>query len=154
VLVFHTLEAIRRSEGKAEFASCRSTSTLSLSILEIASVECRYRLPELASRLGISSRHLRRVFLRLFDCSPADWLREQRLQAATRLLPLAPSVKEVAHELNFRNTQQFSRDFRLRFGCTPSAWMRRAAAAPQLVSNPTARAPDTNTSSLAGGTGP
>jgi len=84
--------------------------------------ECEFRALLLAARLGISARHLRRVFQRQFGCSPQAWLREQRLQCARRMLNPERSVKEVAFTLGFRGQSQFSRDFKARFSCPPSAF--------------------------------
>jgi AraC-like DNA-binding protein len=68
------------------------------------------------------------MFTSQFGRPPEDWLREERLQAALRLLPAATSVKEVAYALAFPQVSQFCRDFKARFGCTPSEWMSRAGA--------------------------
>lgn len=91
-------------------------------VVENASAACNYRAPELAQWLGVSTRHLRRVFANQFGCSPAAWLREQRLQAACRLLLSGTPIKEVAFELGFRQVSHFSRDFRRYFGRSPSSW--------------------------------
>lgn len=99
-----------------------------LALLEAASAACKYRVNDLAQILGISPRHLRRVFARWLGCRPNVWLREARLQAARRLLLSAGSVKAVAIELDYRQPSQFCRDFRARFGCTPSEWLRSRAA--------------------------
>jgi AraC family transcriptional regulator, regulatory protein of adaptative response / DNA-3-methyladenine glycosylase II len=92
--------------------------------------ECEFRALRLAARLGISARHLRRIFQHQFGCSPQAWLREQRLQCARRMLNPERSVKEVAFTLGFRGQSQFSRDFKARFSCTPSVFTcaRRASA--------------------------
>jgi transcriptional regulator GlxA family with amidase domain len=96
-----------------------------LSTLRALSVACSFDTGVLAARLRISTRHLRRLFLNHLGCSAASWLREERLQCAFRSLSSAHSVKEVAHALGFRNTSQFCRDFRWRFGATPSEYLRR-----------------------------
>jgi AraC-like DNA-binding protein len=96
-----------------------------VSVLEEASANGRYRVSELAEYFGISPRQLRRVFARHAGCSPEGWLREARLQAALRMLPTATSVKQVAYDLNFRHSAQFCRDFRARFGSTPSKYMQK-----------------------------
>lgn len=86
---------------------------------------CAYNATTLADALGVSGRHLRRLFMRELRCPPRTWLREERLQAARRLLSCAATVQEVAQALSFRNPSQFCRDFRARFGQTPSELKRR-----------------------------
>jgi len=79
-----------------------------------------YRATRLAEQLGISPRHLRRLFADHVGCSPQTWLREQRMQFARRMLAAGSSVKEVAYALEFSHQSQFSRDFKRRFGLSPS----------------------------------
>jgi AraC-like DNA-binding protein len=95
--------------------------------LRAMSAGCTYRRRVLADRLGVSERHLRRLFYYHLRISPERWLLEERLQAGRRLLTLCASVKEVAYTLGFNQSNQFSRDFRRRFGCTPLEFMRFAA---------------------------
>jgi len=90
---------------------------------------CRYSSRELARFLGISQRQLQRVFRSRLGCSPQAYLREERLQAAERLLHSASSVKEVAYALGFCQQSQFSRDFKERFGRRPSTLQRAARKA-------------------------
>ncbi len=66
------------------------------------------------------------MFRSRLGCSPQAYLREERLQAAERLLHSASSVKEVAYALGFCQQSQFSRDFKERFGRRPSALQRAA----------------------------
>jgi AraC-like DNA-binding protein len=82
--------------------------------------DCGYNATELASRMGVSIRQLQRLFVRQLGCPPRAWLREERLQAAHRLVTRAVTIKEVALALSFRRESHFSRDFRSRFGYTPS----------------------------------
>ena len=118
----------------------RQTAALNLETLIAASEACAYDVTALAAHLGVSVRHLQRLFARHLQCAPRAWLREQRLQAARRLLLGAPaSVKEVALKLSFRHPSQFCRDFRVRFGCTPAELKRSAldaGVAPMLQWTP------------------
>jgi AraC-like DNA-binding protein len=91
---------------------------------------CRYSSRELARFLGISQRQLQRVFRSRLGCTPQAFLREERLQAAERLLHSASSVKEVAYALGFCQQSQFSRDFKQRFCRRPSALQRAGRSKP------------------------
>ncbi len=100
---------------------------LELDALRELSAACSYRVKELAIRLGISPRQLRRRFRQELQCPPERWLLEERLRRAGSMLLAADSVKEVAFALGFRHESQFCREFRARYGCTPSVWKRRGA---------------------------
>ncbi len=71
---------------------------------------CRYRSSGLATEIGVSERHLRRLFSDCLGCSPHAWMREERLQLARRMLATPRSVKEVAYELAYKQPSQFCRD--------------------------------------------
>lgn len=100
---------------------------LDLDAIRALGADCAYNATALAARLGISIRQLQRLFARQLGCSPRAWLREERMQAAHRLLLRASTIKEVALALSFRQESHFSRDFRSRFGYTPSSLQRSVA---------------------------
>lgn len=97
--------------------------------LRVLASLCTYRTAELALALSVSERQLRRQFQKAFGCAPQSWLRDERLNKARHLLATASSVKEVAYTLGFTQPSQFCRDFKRKFGVTPSACARRARAA-------------------------
>lgn len=84
-------------------------------------------LAGLASQLGVTDRHLRRVFGTAFGVSPIDYAQTQRLLLAKRLLAdtLLP-VTEVALTAGFGSLRRFNTLFRARYGLTPST-MRRVS---------------------------
>ena len=71
--------------------------------------------------LGISSRHLTRVFAR-HGISPMKWLWDYRLDKAKRLLKENPtlSITEIALSTGFNDSSHFSRAFSKKFGVAPS----------------------------------
>jgi transcriptional regulator GlxA family with amidase domain len=107
-------------------------------LFEDLAPRCQYNPRELARTLGVSARHLQRLFAAAFGRPPRDWLNEHRLLRARQLLGTAGSVKEVAYALGFRGVSQFSRDFRVQFGIVPSALLGRGKpqAAPQASARP------------------
>lgn len=94
--------------------------------LEALAPTCDFDGKKLARMFKLSQRHLQRIFVARFACSPQAWLNEQRLRLAWQMLLTAGSVKEVAYSLGFRRASQFSRDFRRMFGLTPSEVSSRA----------------------------
>jgi AraC family transcriptional regulator, regulatory protein of adaptative response / DNA-3-methyladenine glycosylase II len=85
-------------------------------------------LPAIAARLGITERHLRRIFAARHGVSPMDWLTTQRLLLAKRLLSdTRLPVTKVAHASGFGSLRRFNAVFAERYRMPPSA-LRRAAA--------------------------
>jgi len=86
-------------------------------------------LAALARRLGVTDRHLRRVFDAQFGVSPIGWAQTQRLLLAKRLLTdTALPVIDVALAAGFRSLRRFNDAFARRYRLAPGA-LRRAAAA-------------------------
>jgi AraC-like DNA-binding protein len=117
------------SDGAKNAGSAASEAVPTETLRRLAE-SCRYSSRELARFLGISQRQLQRIFRARLGCTPQAFLREERLQAAERLLHSASSVKEVAYALGFCQQSQFSRDFKERFGRRPSAIQRAGRQAP------------------------
>jgi transcriptional regulator GlxA family with amidase domain len=113
--------AYERAAHAAEHGpASASISTAFQRLPELAS-SCGYSSRELARAIGITQRHLQRLFAAKIGCTPRTWLNEQRLLAARQMLCTARAVKEVAHSLGFPTVSQFSRDFRSHFGVRPSS---------------------------------
>ena len=97
---------------------------LPLSLGQIAR-EGEYQLTNLCDRVGVSERHLRRVFEEGIGISPKDWLRQERMVAARSLLREGSPIKEVATDLGFTTAKMFSRDFQLFYGVKPTDFQRK-----------------------------
>lgn len=87
---------------------------------------------ELAVRLGVSARHLRRATEQELGVSPVQLAQTQRLALAHQLvshtdLPLAT----VAHAAGFGSVRRFNAAFRRRFDRPPSAVRRGRSKAPR-----------------------
>ncbi len=78
-------------------------------------------LSEVALLSNLSIRQLTTLFRRYFGQSPQQYLLEQRMQLAWRLLSHAPiSVQVVAERCGYSNLSAFSTRFSKHFGCAPS----------------------------------
>lgn len=97
---------------------------LPLSLTQIAK-EGDYKMSSLSERLGVSERHLRRVFEEGIGISPKDWLRQERMVAARSLLREGSPIKEVAIDLGFTTSKMFSRDFQIFYGVKPTDFQRK-----------------------------
>ena len=101
-----------------------SREPLPLSLSQIAR-EGEYRMSSLCDRVGVSERHLRRVFEEGLGIAPKDWLRQERMVAARSLLRQGSPIKEVAIDLGFTTAKMFSRDFQIFYGVKPTDFQRK-----------------------------
>ena len=75
---------------------------------------------ELAARLGITGRHLRRIFAEQFGASPIAYAQSQRLLDAKRLLTETDlPLGEVALAAGFGSLRRFNELFRQHYRLTP-----------------------------------
>ena len=87
------------------------------------------RLPDIADTLGVTDRHLRRVFQDEFGVSPIAYAQTQRLLLAKRLLTdTAMPVVDVAMASGFASLRRFNHLFRTRYRLTPAELRRKAPA--------------------------
>ena len=86
-------------------------------------------LEAVASRLGISDRHLRRAFGAEFGVSPVEFAQTQRLLLAKRLLTdTAMPVTDVAFGSGFGSLRRFNALFKQRYRLQPGALRKRMHA--------------------------
>ncbi|MGE4450732.1 GlxA family transcriptional regulator [Castellaniella sp.] len=84
-------------------------------------------LGELAGRLGISVRHLERLFKEATGQSPQAYARGIRLRlAAWMLTHTKKTISAIASECGFSDASHLGREFRAAFLMSPSAWRDRA----------------------------
>jgi AraC family transcriptional regulator, regulatory protein of adaptative response / DNA-3-methyladenine glycosylase II len=84
----------------------------------------------LAQRLGVSDRHLRRIFEAQLGVSPLQYLQTRRLLGAKQLLAdTRLPVTEIALLSGFGSVRRFNAAFLLHYGLSPSE-LRRAGGAP------------------------
>ena len=84
----------------------------------------------LAARLGVTDRHLRRVFREELGVSPVQFVQTQRLLLAKRLLTdTALPVTEVALASGFGSLRRFNALFQARYRLRPSDLRKTAADA-------------------------
>ena len=86
-------------------------------------------LAQLADVANFSRFHFHRVFAAWMGETLGDYARRRRLESAAFHLSCKPeaSVLEIALATGFGSGEAFARAFKLRFGCTPSAWRAGAA---------------------------
>ena len=76
---------------------------------------------QLADRLGVSSRHLSRLFLKHLGASPIQVATTARLQRAKRMIDSTDlSMSEVALGAGFSSVRRFNAVFRAAYGRSPT----------------------------------
>ncbi|MGM0587394.1 MAG: response regulator [Bacteroidota bacterium] len=83
------------------------------------------KVDDLAHQLAISRRQLYRKLKKEIGLTPAEFVKEIRLQHARNLLEHAnvKTVSEVSYAIGFKNTNYFSRLYEERFGRKPITYM-------------------------------
>ncbi len=85
------------------------------------------RVDGLATRLGVTDRHVRRVFQSEYGVSPVRYAQTQRLLMAKRLLTdTSLSVIEIAMASGFGSLRRFNALFRARYRLNPTALRKEA----------------------------
>ncbi|MDQ2918619.1 MAG: helix-turn-helix domain-containing protein [Verrucomicrobiota bacterium] len=81
----------------------------------------------LAQKTALCPRHFRRLFRRVFNTAPAEFVEQLRLgEARRRLLGPRTTIKSVADSVGFRSADAFRRAFERRLGMTPSKFRLRS----------------------------
>lgn len=85
---------------------------------------------QLAERLGIGSRHLRRLFVQHLGASPIKIATTQRVHLAMKLLDESQlPITKIAHYVGFKSIREFNHSMRLSAGQSPSTFRRSSGDA-------------------------
>lgn len=96
-------------------------------ILMKDTVENPMSVEKVASHLGVGYSWFRRMFKEYTGISPAQYQLQQRLLRAKELLTVSGlNISEIAYQLKFESTGQFSTFFKKREGITPSEFRERS----------------------------
>lgn len=147
--VFLPSAAAAQEAGYRPCLRCRPESSPNLSAWHgtYASVSRAMRLIEdgaldhgdvegLSERLGVSSRHLRRLFRQHLGASPLGVAQTRRILLAKQLLnetqlPLA----EIAYASGFKSIRRFNETFQHLYGAPPGALRHKAEGPPSAVNS-------------------
>ncbi len=90
-------------------------------------------LDDLATRLGVTDRHLRRLFDEHLGASPIAILQTRRLHLARTLLrDTALPISDVAFGAGFESVRRFNDAIRKAYHCTPSELRGKSESAPAI----------------------
>lgn len=99
-----------------------------------SNIENPRSLEQLAAELGVSLRHLERLFKRYLSATPAQYYLDLRLRRARELLlQTNMSVMEVTVACGFLSSSHFAKSYRRLFGYPPSLERQQYLAAGEIV---------------------
>ena len=83
-------------------------------------------LESCARKLGCEPMYLWQVFREQNHVTFSQYLEDYRLQKSVeRLMTTDASVKEIAEEFGYANSQNFIRSFKKKTGCTPGQYREK-----------------------------
>jgi AraC family transcriptional regulator of adaptative response / DNA-3-methyladenine glycosylase II len=86
---------------------------------------------QLAARLGVSDRHVRRIFEAHFGVSPVQYLQTRRLLTAKQLLADTDlAITQVAFASGYSSVRRFNAAFLEHYGLNPTRLRREGASRP------------------------
>ncbi len=121
--------------GQAPVDASKSLARRAARLLEENCAEFE-SLEDMASHLGCTGRHLRRVFYEEYRVSPVEYLQTCRLLLAKSLLTdTGLSVLDAAMASGFGSLRRFNELFKKQYRLTPAALRRQAAQGKAEISN-------------------
>lgn len=91
---------------------------------------------ELGARLGVSGRHVRRLFLEYLGVTPDQLARSTRVHFARRLLDDSDlSIADITFAAGFGSIRQFNRECQATFRATPSQLRARRQNTDRLIAD-------------------
>lgn len=103
--------------------SHRSTASSRAQFWTLAARKAAYSARILADNSRTNIRQIERYCRKELGRSPQEWLNEQRIIAARKLLAETGSVKRAALELGFKQVSHFCRHFKKAYRMTPSEFL-------------------------------
>ena len=108
-----------------------ASATLAQQAARLLDVAGEHSVSALAARLGVSSRHLQRIFQTHLSVSPLQYLQTRRLLTAKQLLADTDlSITDVALISGFASVRRFNTAFLARYQLNPGSLRRQAAMPP------------------------
>jgi len=84
----------------------------------------RWTLDEFAEHFGFSLSTFKRMFKEAYRIAPKTWINDRRLdKAASEIIKKDISLLEIALDLGFSGSSQFSKAFKNKYNCPPSQFM-------------------------------
>lgn len=86
----------------------------------------QWTVEEMADYVELSAAHLQKLFNTSIGTSPIAYLRELRLEKARELLETTfYRINQICYETGILDNSHFTRDFKKKYGVTPTEYRRR-----------------------------
>jgi transcriptional regulator GlxA family with amidase domain len=133
VIARHLVMYLRRPGGQSQYAAPVFTAPATHDVVRTAvdrieaDLTAPHSLDSLASAVGISSRHLARLFRQQLGDSPTRYLERRRVELARTTIDNEPTttVDAVARRCGFGSTETLRRAFTKHVGVPPDAYRHR-----------------------------
>src|SRR5690606_10775181 len=80
-------------------------------------------IEELAQKTNLSVSSFKREFKRLYQDSPANYIKTKRLERAAELLVISDErITDIAFDCGFNDLANFTKRFHDKYGCTPTQY--------------------------------
>lgn len=109
----------------------RSTVARALKLIDGGALD-QHSVAALAEKLGITQRHLARLFERHVGASPQQVATTRRLQRAKRLLDTTDTMTQIAFRAGFGSLRRFNAAFADLYGRSPSSLRAKVRAAGRI----------------------
>ena len=111
--------------GQASVDACSNLVRMAVEQIQAGFLN-EHNVDELAGRLGVTARHLRRSMDQELGMTPSFLAQSRRLAMAKQLLQeTALSMTDVAFSSGFSSVRRFNGAFRKQFRCTPSSLRKK-----------------------------
>jgi transcriptional regulator GlxA family with amidase domain len=130
---------MQRPGGQSQFATplqvrpARTLTVRSAVDLVSAQPQLEHSAASLAAHVGVSPRHLTRLFAAELDTTPARFVEDVRLDHAQALLDAGHGVTETATLVGFGSPETMRRRFVARLGLSPTHYRERFATTGQVT---------------------
>lgn len=126
------LLTVLKSEEKQELrpktpASLQSENKIVSAALAYISTNVAKKLsvPFVARNCNVSSSRLTKLFVERLAITPGEYIRRAKLEESKSLIRSGErNMSQIAQQLNYSSVQQFSRQFRAKFGVSPSEFAK------------------------------
>jgi AraC family transcriptional regulator len=82
-----------------------------------------WTVAEMAAKVGLSPLHFQKLFKQVTGVSPIHYLNDLRLEKARELLETSfLQIKQIGVQTGLTNDSHFSRDFKRKYGTTPTKY--------------------------------
>jgi len=116
-------EALAARSGQDDESASARLARRAARLLEAGDV----RIDSVAEQLGVTARHLRRVFTEGIGIGPKEFARTMRLQRALRMSATSTDWGRIATAAGYYDQAHLIGDFRDLVGLTPGAFAKRAS---------------------------